>query len=95
MKGNKGSRWYAPVTVIIGGSIIALAVAIGHGSSKALITQIITLVLGIGYFLLTRSNSDVGTIYGGEPTNASIWCICERALRRYESCWGPRLFVRS
>ena len=65
MKGNKGSRWYAPVTVIIGGSIIALAVAIGHGSSKALITQIITLVLGIGYFLLTRSNSDVGTIYGG------------------------------
>jgi ABC-type arginine/histidine transport system permease subunit len=65
MKGNKGSRWYAPVTVIIGGSIIALAVGIGHGSSKALITQIITLVLGIGYFLLTRSNSDVGTIYGG------------------------------
>ena len=65
MRGNKGSRWHAPVTVIIGGSIIALAVGIGHDWSKALITGIITLVLGVGYFLLTRSNSDVGAIYGG------------------------------
>ena len=55
MRGNKGSRWLAPVTVIIGGSIIALAVGIGHDWSKALITEIITLVLGVGYFLLTRS----------------------------------------
>jgi hypothetical protein len=52
------------VTVIIGGSTIALAVGIGHDWSKALITEIITLVLGVGYFLLTRSSSDLGAIYG-------------------------------
>jgi hypothetical protein len=65
MKEDKASRWRAPVTVIIGGSIIALAVSIGHDWLKALITEIITLVLGVGYFWLTRSNSDVGAIYGG------------------------------
>ena len=64
MRGTKGSRWHAPVTVVIGGSVIALAVGIGHDWSKALITEIIALVLGVGYFLLTRSNSDVGAIYG-------------------------------
>ncbi|HUY43593.1 MAG TPA: DUF2178 domain-containing protein [Acidimicrobiales bacterium] len=65
MRRNKGSRWDAPITVVIGGSIIALAVGIGHDWSKALITEIITLVLGASYFLLTRSNSDLGAVYGG------------------------------
>lgn len=65
MKGKKGSRWYAPVTVMIGGSIIALAVGVGHDWSKALVTETITLVLGGTYFMLARSNSDIGTIYGG------------------------------
>ena len=65
MRGSKGPRWLAPVTVIIGGSIIALAVGIGHDWLKALIAEIITLVLGVSYYLLTRSNSDVGAIYGG------------------------------
>jgi len=65
MRGSKGPRWLAPVTVIIGGSFIALAVGIGHDWLKALIAEIITLVLGVSYYLLTRSNSDVGAIYGG------------------------------
>jgi len=65
MRSNKSSRWLAPATVIIGGSIIALAVGIGHEWSKALITEIVTLVLGVGYFILTGRNSDIGAIYGG------------------------------
>ncbi len=65
MRLKLNSRWQAPATVIIGGSIIALAVGIGHGWSKALIAEAIVLALGVGYFLLTGSNSDVGAIYGG------------------------------
>ena len=65
MRSNKSSRWLAPATVIIGGSIIALAVGIGHEWSKGLITEIITLVLSAAYFMLTRRNADIGAIYGG------------------------------
>jgi hypothetical protein len=59
------ARWHAAGTVLIGGSIIALAVGFGHDWVKALITEMIVLVLGAGYYFLTGSNSDLGAIYGG------------------------------
>ena len=64
MRSLKGSRWLAPLTVVVGGSIIALAVGSGHGWAKALITEILALLLGIAYFFLVRSHSDIGAIYG-------------------------------
>jgi uncharacterized membrane protein len=54
----------APTVVAVAGSVLAGAVAIGHFWGDALITEVITLLLGIGYFALTRSDSDVGAIYG-------------------------------
>ena len=65
MKAIRSPRWHAAGTVIFGGSIIALAVGFGHDWANALITEMIVLVLGVGYYFLTRSNSDVGAIYGG------------------------------
>lgn len=64
MTGKRVTRWQAPITVIIGGSIIALAVGIGHGWSKALITEVAVVVLAGGYYLLTGGNSDLSAIYG-------------------------------
>jgi Predicted membrane protein (DUF2178) len=65
MKALSNPRWHAAGTVLIGGSIIALAVGLGHDWAKALIAEIVVLVLAVGYYLLTGSNSDVGAIYGG------------------------------
>ena len=65
MTGNRATRWQAPITVTIGGSIIALAVGIGHGWSKALITEVVVMVLAGGYYVLTGGNSDLSAIYGG------------------------------
>jgi hypothetical protein len=65
MKTINNQRWHAVGTALIGGSIIALAVGLGHDWAKALITEIVVLALGVGYFFLTSSNSDVGAIYGG------------------------------
>ena len=64
MTKTKFSRLLAPVVVTVAGSVIAGAVAIGHTWADALIAELVTLVIGIGYFLLTGSDSDVGAIYG-------------------------------
>ena len=65
MKVIGSARWHAAATVLLGGSIIALAVGFGHDWVNALVTELIVVVLGVGYYFLTRSNSDVGAIYGG------------------------------
>ena len=65
MKATRSQRWQAAGTVVIGGSIIACAVGIGHSWASARITEIIVVVLGAGYYGLTTSNSDAGAIYGG------------------------------
>ena len=58
------SRFLAPAVVAVAGSVLAGAVAMGHSWGDAIITEIVTLLLGICYFVLTRSDSDLGAIYG-------------------------------
>lgn len=64
MKLVKNSRAYAPLCTLVIGSIIAGAVAIGHTWADALIAEIVTVVVSLGYFILTGRDSDVGAIYG-------------------------------
>lgn len=64
MNNTRGSHLLAPVVVIVAGSAVAGAVVIGHSWGNALITEVVTLVLGVGYCFLTRSDSDAGAIYG-------------------------------
>jgi hypothetical protein len=64
MKHVKNSRAYAPLCTLVIGTIIAGAVAIGHTWADALIAEIVTVVVGLGYFILTGRDSDVGAIYG-------------------------------
>lgn len=54
----------APAVVTVAGTVLSGAVAIGHSWRDALIAEVVTLLLGVGYFALTRSDSDLGAIYG-------------------------------
>jgi hypothetical protein len=56
-------RLLAPLAVIAAGSIVAGAVAVGHTWLDALITEIVTLAVATGYFILTGRDSDAGAIY--------------------------------
>jgi peptidoglycan/LPS O-acetylase OafA/YrhL len=64
MINTRNSRLCAPIAVVVIGSGIAGATAIGHTWVDALITETVTLALAFGYFLLTGSDSDIGAIYG-------------------------------
>ena len=64
MNRTRRMRFVAPVVVIVAGSGVAGAVAIGHTWTDALITEVVTLLIGVGFFLLAKSESDVGAIYG-------------------------------
>jgi uncharacterized membrane protein len=84
MKTLTHSRLLAPLTVAFGGTIIAIAVGMGHGWGNALIAEVITLCVAAGYFLLTGSNSDVGAIYGNradERQRIVYWRASALALR--------------
>jgi hypothetical protein len=84
MKTLKHSRLRAPLTVVGGGTVIALAVGIGHGWSNALIAEVVALCIAAGYYLLTGSNSDVGAIYGNradERQRIVYWRASAMALR--------------
>jgi|HubBroStandDraft_1064217.scaffolds.fasta_scaffold153632_2 hypothetical protein len=84
MKSLKHSRQRAPLTVAVGGTIIAVAVGIGHGWSDALIAEVVTLCVAAGYYLLTGSNGDVGAIYGNradERQRIVYWRASALALR--------------
>lgn len=61
---TRRSHLLAPAVVTVAGTAMAGAVAIGHSWSDALITEVVTLLIGVGYFFLTKSDSDVGAIYG-------------------------------
>ena len=60
----KTSRWYAPLCTLAIGSVVAGAVAIGHTWGDALITEVVTVVMSLVYFVVTGRDSDVGAIYG-------------------------------
>ena len=58
------SRLLMPLAVITAGSIAAGAVAVGHTWLNALITEIVTLAVATGYYIVTGRDSDAGAIYG-------------------------------
>jgi len=60
----RSSRAFAPLCTLVIGTLIAGAVAIGHTWGDALIAEIVTVVVSLGYFVLTGRDSDVGAIYG-------------------------------
>lgn len=64
MKHLRYSRAYAPLGTLVIGTLVAGAVAIGHTWADAMIAEIVTVVVSIGYFFLTGRDSDVGAIYG-------------------------------
>lgn len=64
MTRSKSARLLAPAAIVATGSILAGAVAIGHTWGDALATEVVTLLLSVGYYFLTGSDSDVGAIYG-------------------------------
>ena len=57
------SRLLMPLAVIAAGSVAAGAVAVGHTWLDALITEIVSLAVATGYFILTGRDSDAGAIY--------------------------------
>ena len=61
---TRNSRLYAPIATVVVGSVVAGAIAIGHTWGDALIAEIVTLVVALGYYFLTGSDSDIGAIYG-------------------------------
>jgi hypothetical protein len=60
---TSSQRWMAPTVVGVAGTLVAGALAIGHGWSKALIAEVVTVILSAGYFVLTGRKSDIGAIY--------------------------------
>jgi len=58
------SRLLAPAVIAVAGSVLAGAVAIGHSWRDAVVTEVVALLLCIGFYFLTRSDSDVGSVYG-------------------------------
>jgi hypothetical protein len=68
----RNSRFYAPIATVVIGTAIAGATAIGHTWGDALICEIVTFVVALGYFLLTGSDSDIGAIYGQRSDERQI-----------------------
>jgi hypothetical protein len=64
MKRLRNSRAFAPLGTLVIGTLVAGAVAIGHTWGDALIAEIVTVVVSLGYVVLTGRDSDVGAIYG-------------------------------
>jgi hypothetical protein len=61
---SKHPRLVAPLVVTAAGTVIAIAVGIGHTWTGALVTEVVVILLSVGYYLLTRGKGDVGAIYG-------------------------------
>lgn len=64
MKRPTNSRTSAPISVLVAGTIVAGAVAIGYTWGAALVTEVITVLVSAVYFVVTGRDSDVGAIYG-------------------------------
>jgi hypothetical protein len=64
MTNNNYARLIAPGSTFAVGTAIAIAVRIGHTWTEAIVTEVITVLVAFGYYLLAGSKSDVGAIYG-------------------------------
>jgi hypothetical protein len=75
MTSTKSQRLTAPAVVWVGGTIIAGAIAIGHGWSNAALAEGITILLGVGYYLLAGSDSDLGAVYGNRADERQVQVV--------------------
>jgi uncharacterized membrane protein len=70
----------APVVVLVAGTVIAGSIAIGHTWSDAAIAEVVTAFLSIGYYAMTRSDSDIGAVYGNRADERQLQAV-SRASR--------------
>lgn len=63
MKYRYPQRFGAPISVLAIGSVMAVAVGIGHTWVDALTSELVIIVIAVGYFFITGSKGDVGDIY--------------------------------
>lgn len=75
MTSTKTQRFTAPAVVFVGGTIIAAAIAVGHGWSNAAIAEVVTIVLAAGYYLLAGSDSDLGAVYGNRADERQVQVV--------------------
>jgi hypothetical protein len=57
-------RLRVPVVMLIGGTGLAVAEAVGYGWHDAIPIEAVAVVAAIGYFLVGGLNNDIGAIYG-------------------------------
>jgi len=60
-------RLRVPAVMAVLGSVIAVATFIGSGWAAAVIMEITTVILTVGYFALAGRDSDVGALVGSRP----------------------------
>ena len=63
MNSMKHPRLLAPAAVVLIGTVMAVAVGIGHTWTDALVSEIVILFIAVGYFFITGSKGDIGAIY--------------------------------
>jgi hypothetical protein len=63
MKPARG-RLRVPAVMLIGGTGLAVAEAVGYGWHDAIPVEAVAVVAAIGYFLVGGLNNDIGAIYG-------------------------------
>jgi small basic protein len=77
MSSTKHQRLAAPALVFVGGTIIAMAIGIGHGWANAWLAEAITDFLALGYFLLAGSDSDLGAVYGNRADERQVQVVMQ------------------
>jgi len=70
-------RWRAPAVMLAGGTVIDVAVGIGHGWhwGAEIILALLTILAAAGYYLLGGRDTDTGAIYSGhmDERQLLIW----------------------
>jgi len=64
MKSAKRGRLVAPAIMIIGGTGLAAAVAVGRGWGAAIPTEVMAIILAVGYYIWGGRDSDTGAMIG-------------------------------
>jgi hypothetical protein len=58
------SRLRVPAVMLILGTGLAVAEAVGQGWHSGILVEVVAVIATVGYFLLGGVNNDVGAIYG-------------------------------
>src|ERR1700752_3568431 len=61
------SRLQVPAVMLILGTGLAVAEAVGQGWHSGILVEAVAVAAAVGYFLIGGMNNDVGAIYGPSP----------------------------